>query len=351
MSIHFVGNLLVGATYLAALGFFTQKYLRPHSNRYPLAITINAILLVPATFFIAQSFFSTSMSLGLEMVLLMMFALPPMALIYLTLKGHIDFMREDLEPVSKFDQLKEEFLKVASHELRTPLAVINGFGEILVREKLGPLNYEQKRRVNKILMQGQRLHAIIDEMLDLSRIRSGTIECRRDVFDLIPVLKAVIDDHQILAEQQGLQLIDKLPDLLPDVIGDVERTTQVVVNLISNAIKYTEVDGTIEISASVDAEENLVTISVTDDGIGIHPDDKDEIFREFFRAQQRHVKKYSGTGLGLTIVKRLVEVQGGCVNVHSAGLGKGSCFTFTIPMNDPTNTEVFSALKVAPLKA
>lgn len=351
MNMHFVGNLMLGAIYLIALGCFTRKYLRPHSSRYSLVMTVNFLLLVPATFFIAQSSFSTSMALSLELILLLIFALPPLFLIFLTLKGQIDFMREDLEPVSKFDQLKEEFLKVASHELRTPLSVINGFGEILVREKLGPLNYEQKRRVNKILMQGQRLHAIIDEMLDLSRIRSGTIECRRDVFDLIPVLKAVIDDHQILAEQQGLKLIDKLPDFLPDVVGDVDRTTQIVINLISNAIKYTEVDGTIEISASVDREENLVTVSVTDDGIGIHPDDKDEIFREFYRAQQRHVKKYSGTGLGLTIVKRLVEVQGGCVNVYSAGLGKGSCFTFTIPMNDPAKKETFSALKVAPLKA
>jgi len=183
-------------------------------------------------------------------------------------------------------ELKDEFLSVASHELRTPLSVINGFGEILVREKLGPLNDEQKRRVRKILMQGQRLNRIIDELLDLSRIRSGKIECRRDVFDLVPVLKACIDDHQIVCEQQKIELKDQIPDVVPDVLGDLERVTQVIVNLLNNAIKYTEPGGEISISVDCDRSQKEVIVNVQDTGIGISEEDLEHLFREFWRSRR-----------------------------------------------------------------
>ncbi|MCM8776019.1 MAG: HAMP domain-containing histidine kinase, partial [Candidatus Omnitrophica bacterium] len=217
------------------------------------------------------------------------------------------------------------------HELRTPLSVINGFAEILVREKLGPLNDEQKRRVRKILLQGQRLNHIIDELLDLSRIRSGKIEVRCDVFDLIPVLKASLDDHHVLCEQQKLELVDSLPDVLPDVIGDLDRVTQVVVNLLNNAIKYTEPGGRIEISARYDRQKDQVRVEVKDTGIGVDPEDQPRLFQEFYRASAKHHKKFTGSGLGLAIVKQLIESQHGEVGVISEGLGMGSCFYFTLP--------------------
>jgi len=242
-------------------------------------------------------------------------------------------------PGDRFDKIKDEFLSVASHELRTPLSVINGFAEILVREKLGPLNDEQKRRVRKILMQGQRLNRIIDELLDLSRIRSGKIECRSDVFDLIAVLKAALDDHQIVCEQQKLELIDELPDLLPDVVGDLERVTQIIVNLLNNAIKYTEPGGKIRVTAGFDREKKEVRVHVIDTGIGIDKADQERIFAEFFRARHQHGRKYSGSGLGLTIVRQLVEAQGGRVGVHSEGAWKGSDFYFTLPTAKKNHTQ------------
>lgn len=231
-----------------------------------------------------------------------------------------------------FDELKGEFLSVASHELRTPLSVITGFAEILVREKVGPLNDEQKRRVRKILMQGQRLNRIVDELLDLSRIRSGKIDVGRDIFDLVPVLKACLDDHQIVCEQQKLELSDKVPDVLPDVIGDLERVMQVIVNLLNNAIKYTEPGGTIVLTAFQEPGKAEVRVEVKDSGIGIAPEDQQKVFEEFYRSSHQKARKFAGSGLGLAIVKQLVEAQGGRVGLQSLGVGHGSCFFFTLPM-------------------
>jgi signal transduction histidine kinase len=232
----------------------------------------------------------------------------------------------------RFNKLKDEFLSVASHELRTPLSVINGFAEILVREKLGTLNDEQKRRVRKILMQGQRLNRIIDELLDLSRIRSGKVEVRMDVFDIVPVLKACMDDHLIVCEQQNITLHDEIPDILPDVVGDLERVTQVVVNLLNNAIKYTEPGGSVTVSAVHDEVKRELKIEVKDTGIGIDPKDQAKVFDEFYRVNHAYARKFSGSGLGLAIVKQLVEVQNGKVGLTSEGAGKGSTFFFTLPL-------------------
>ena len=240
-------------------------------------------------------------------------------------------LEETLGSLERFDRLKEDFLSMASHELRTPLSVISGFAEILVREKIGPLNDEQKRRIRKIWMQGQRLNRIVDELLDLSRIRSGKVAVRREVFDLVPVLKACLDDHLIVAEQQRIKLLDHIPDILPDVAGDLERVTQVVVNLLNNSIKYTEPGGTVTLSAGHDPMKNEVRIEVHDTGIGIDLKDQDHVFEEFYRSSHQYARKFSGSGLGLAIVKQLVEAQGGRVWLNSEGIGKGASFFFTLP--------------------
>lgn len=238
---------------------------------------------------------------------------------------------EAMASAERFNQMKEEFLSVASHELRTPLSVITGFSEILVREKLGTLNDEQKRRVRKILLQSQRLNRIVDELLDLSRIRSGKVDVKKEIFDLVPVLKSCLDDHQVVCEQQNIVLEDKLPDVLPDVSGDLERVTQVVVNLLNNAIKYTGSGGRVSLTALEDKTKGEVKIVVSDSGIGMTPEDVARVFEEFYRSNDPNARKFSGSGLGLAIVKQLVEAQGGAVGVASDGLGKGSRFYFTIP--------------------
>lgn len=233
---------------------------------------------------------------------------------------------------AKFNQLKDEFLTVASHELRTPLSIISGFAEILLREKLGPLNDEQKRRVRKVLMQGQRLNRIVDELLDLSRIRSGRVMLKRDVFDFVPVLKACAEDHAVVCEQNNIRFEERIPDVLPDVVGDLDRITQVIVNLLHNAVKYTPAGGKIVLQAVHRPSEGAVQVSIRDTGIGIDPAEHGLIFNEFYRSANPISRKYSGSGLGLAIVKQLIDCHQGRVWVESEGLNKGSSFLFEIPV-------------------
>lgn len=275
---------------------------------------------------------------------ILMAILPALLLIYF--RTQFSDAEESMASMSKFNQLKDEFLSVASHELRTPLSVINGFAEILVREKLGPLNDEQKRRVRKILMQAQRLNRIVDELLDLSRIRSGKVQIRRDIFDLVPVLKACMDDQQVVSEQQKIELKDEIPDVLPDVVGDLERVTQVIVNLLNNAIKYTEPGGKVTLTAAYRKAKNEIYIEVRDSGIGIDPKDQGRVFEEFYRCNHQYARRFAGSGLGLAIVKQLVEVHGGHVGVFSEGLSKGSTFYFTL--RPATKAEKERAAKPVP---
>jgi len=269
-------------------------------------------------------------------LLLFIFAASP-SILYLAFRSRrlVFEAQKRQDTADEFDKLRDEFLTVASHELRTPLSVISGFAEILVRERLGPLNDEQKRRLRKILMQGQRLNRIIDELLDLSRIRSGKITVLADVFDLVPVLKSCLDDQLVLGEQQNLKIIDEIPDVLPDVKGDLERVTQVIVNLLGNAIKYTQSGGTVVLSACFDKKSKQVRVDIRDTGIGIEPLDKAKVFEEFYRSSHKQVRKFPGSGLGLAIVRQLVTAQGGEVGVESEGVGKGSLFYFTLPTGTP----------------
>lgn len=312
------------------LFFFTIEMLlkRPHARNAFTAFlgcmffTLCGIFLIP--------FLKPSLThvLALPWVGVFMATLP--ALLFIYFRTAFSGAEESIASLAHFNHLKDEFLSVASHELRTPLSVINGFAEILVRERLGPLNDEQKRRVRKILMQAQRLNRIVDELLDLSRIRSGKVQIRNEVFDLVPVLKACMDDHAVVCEQHEIKLIDEIQDQLPDVIGDIERVTQIVVNLLNNAIKYTEPGGTVTLAASYRKAKNEIYIEIRDTGIGIDVKDQEKVFDEFFRCNHQYARRYSGSGLGLAIVKQLVEVHGGFVGVSSEGLGKGTTFYFTL---------------------
>lgn len=332
---HFYGHLILFLLYLAVFVSALKKIIFNRLLRNFFAASIALVFLYTSLGFLFQALFAPRwLHPNLEMFLLATAAVPAILFLYFRKKqSFILGSHEMVVPSNKFDKLKDEFLSVASHELRTPLSVINGFAEILVREKLGPLNDEQKRRVRKILMQGQRLNRIIDDLLDLSRIRSGKIEVRRDVFDLVPVLKASLDDHQIVCDQQKIELQDGIPDVLPDVTGDLERVTQVVVNMLNNAIKYTGAGGTVEVRAGCGEDKHFVRVEVRDTGVGIDARDLPRVFEEFYRANYNpEARKCSGSGLGLTIVKQLVEAQGGRVGVQSEGVGKGAFFYFTLPV-------------------
>ena len=329
---HLYFNLFLFALYFRIFLSIAKSVAIRKSFRNGFALSVALISLTVSLNFLFQAFL-VKPSMHPEIALLWHFfaAVPALLFMFLRKKqGFILGAEDTVMPYVKFNKLKEDFLSVASHELRTPLSVITGFAEILIREKLGPLNDEQKRRIRKILLQGQRLNRIIDDLLDLSRIRSGKIEIRRDVFDPVAVLKASLDDHQIVCEQQNLQLVDEVPDSLPDVVGDLERFTQIVINLLNNSIKYTEAGGKVTLRARED-KNNRVRFEIQDSGIGIDAQDLPFVFQEFYRSQNS--KKYAGTGLGLTIVKQLVEAQGGEVGVQSEGQGKGSIFYFTMQIS------------------
>jgi len=342
---HLVGNGMVALIYLAVFVTTLKPFFsRSVSSNQATKVLAPFSFLLFAIFAIQGTMTAVWPSPLLETLWLLIALLPGMIyFFYFHFRKFFPGGGTVASPSAKFDKLKSEFLSVASHELRTPLSVINGFGEILIREKLGTLNDEQKRRVRKILMQGQRLNRIIDELLDISRIRSGKMEVRKEVFDLVPVLKACLDDHQIVCEQQQIELRDEIADVLPDVVGDLERITQIIVNLLSNAIKYTEIGGKVTLAAHHQNKRKHVRVEIRDTGIGIEPDEQKNVFEEFYRADRHHTRKYSGSGLGLTIVQQLVEAQGGKVGLECEGLGKGCCFYFTIPMAAVPKSRIFSS--------
>lgn len=338
-------KILLAALYLLLFVVTLEMMIHRQAARNIFTASLSFIFLCLGLIFCSEWFLPMDTNPGNMPWTGLLIAILP-ALLFIYFRNHYSGAEESVASLTRFNQLKDEFLSVASHELRTPLSVINGFAEILVREKLGPLNDEQKRRVRKILMQAQRLNRIVDELLDLSRIRSGKVQIRRDVFDLVPVLKACLDDHQIVCEQQKIQLKDEVPDVLPDVVGDIERITQIVVNLLNNSIKYTEAGGAVSLAASYRKAKNEIYIEIKDTGIGIDTTDQHRVFEEFFRCNHQYARRYSGSGLGLAIVKQLVEVHGGHVGVFSEGLGKGSVFYFTL--KPASKTEKEHAIKPTP---
>lgn len=324
--------------YLMFFFFTIEMMARRHSTRNLFTGLLSAVFLALTLIFSSPFLFDSAAHVfTLPWIGVVMAILP--AVLFLYFRSQFSGAEESIATMEHFNRLKDEFLSVASHELRTPLSVINGFAEILVREKLGPLNDEQKRRVRKILMQAQRLNHIVDELLDLSRIRSGKVQIRHDVFDLVAMLKACLDDHQVVCEQQNIQLVDEIPDVLPDVVGDMERINQIIVNLLHNAIKYTEPGGVVTLAAAYHKAKNEIYLEVRDTGIGIDPKDQARIFDEFFRCNQLSARRLSGSGLGLAIVKQLVEAHGGTVGVQSDGIGHGSTFYFTLKPADKFSKE------------
>ncbi len=352
--VHCYGYLFASILYLGVFLSAIKKVILRAPLRNFFGVSVASLFFIVSVNFLTEAF-SPSPWLGIKLEVFWLLAAVTPAVLFLCLRKSQTFiLGADSAILSsvKFNRFKDEFLSVASHELRTPLSVINGFAEILVREKLGPLNDEQRRRMRKILMQAQRLTRIVDDLLDLSRLRSGKIDIHRDVFDLVPVLKASLDDHQVLCEQQNLEIHDEIPDVLPDVVGDLDRVAQIIVNLLNNSIKYTEPGGSITLSAAHE-KSNSIRVWVKDTGIGIESKDQPHVFEEFYRANHE-AKKYHGSGLGLAIVKQLVEAQGGKVGLESEGSGKGSLFFFTLPcakvslQDDPPRVAVKKNVEPAP---
>jgi signal transduction histidine kinase len=223
---------------------------------------------------------------------------------------------------------KSEFLANMSHELRTPLNAIIGFSEILAEKMFGDINEKQTEYLQDILESGRHLLSLINDILDLSKIEAGRMELERTEFDL----PSAIDNALILvrerATRRGIRLTSTIDPRLGTIGGDERKVKQVLLNLLSNALKFTPEGGQIDVSAGV--QDGMAEIAVTDTGVGIAPEDQQAVFEEF-RQVGTADKKAEGTGLGLALSRKFIELHGGRIWVKSQ-LGAGSTFTFSLPL-------------------
>ncbi len=240
----------------------------------------------------------------------------------------------------RMERLKDEFVSTVSHELRTPLSTIQEFTAILIDQLAGPLTDEQREYLGIIRANIQRLTRMIDNLLDMARIDAGHAVLRKAVTDITPLVEQTVQSIRPLAKNKGLELEVRLPGGLPALYADADKITQVLINLISNAIKFTPGPG--RVTVSVSEGENDLTFSVADTGVGIAAQDVPKLFEKFSRVHHPVTDEGTrGTGLGLAISKRLVELHGGGIGVTSRP-DKGSTFTFTLPKYH--ETELFHEL-------
>jgi signal transduction histidine kinase len=222
---------------------------------------------------------------------------------------------------------KSEFLANMSHELRTPLNAIIGFTRIVQRNAQGRLEPKQIENLDKILASGEHLLALINAILDLSKVEAGHVEVRPGEIALAPVLEQCLRTVEPLVKADAVALVKEFDGVLPPMLVDEEKLRQIVINLLANAAKFTA-RGSIRLQAR--AANGSVAIAVADTGIGIAADKLGLIFEEFQQADAGSTRVYGGTGLGLTIARRLARLMGGDIGVESAP-GSGSTFTLTLP--------------------
>jgi signal transduction histidine kinase len=236
-------------------------------------------------------------------------------------------LQQAKERAEAADRIKSAFLATMSHELRTPLNSIIGFTGILIQGMVGPLNDEQKKQLGIVRESSNHLLALINDVLDISKIEAGQLELSARPFDLREALEKTVQGLRPLARQRGLELDLQMADGPWPCTGDRRRVEQIVLNLASNAIKFTE-QGSVRISCT--GGDGAVEVRVRDTGIGIKAEDLGLLFRPFRQVDSGTTRKYEGTGLGLSICKRLVELMGGRIWVESVP-GEGSSFTFVLP--------------------
>jgi signal transduction histidine kinase len=224
---------------------------------------------------------------------------------------------------------KSEFLANMSHELRTPLNAILGFSEVLAERMFGELNPKQEEYLRDIHTSGQHLLSLINDILDLSKVEAGRLELELASFNLPMAVENAMTLVRERATRHGITLDQAIDDRVGNIVADERKVKQILLNLLSNAVKFTPAGGRIGLTATATAE--AITISVSDTGIGIAPEDQATIFEEFRQVGRDDARKQEGTGLGLTLAKKFVELHGGQIWVQSQ-VGQGSTFSFTLPV-------------------
>jgi GAF domain-containing protein/anti-sigma regulatory factor (Ser/Thr protein kinase) len=232
---------------------------------------------------------------------------------------------QQLEAASRH---KSEFLANMSHELRTPLNAILGFSEVLAERMFGEVNEKQAEYLQDILSSGRHLLSLINDILDLAKVEAGRLELELGRFHLPTALDNALTLVRERATRHGITLTQGVDPAVGDIVADDRQVKQILLNLLSNAVKFTPEGG--RVAVAVTRAEGGVTIAVSDTGIGIAPEDQATIFEEFRQVGRDDARKQEGTGLGLTLAKKFVELHGGRISVQSQ-VGQGTTFTFTLP--------------------
>jgi len=247
--------------------------------------------------------------------------------------GTVSIFRDITHEV-EVDRLKSEFVATVSHELRTPMTAIKGYVDILTMGAAGALNENQLHFLDVVRNNIDRLNTLVSDLLDISRIEAGKVTLNPQAIDLYEIAEDVVADvlNRSRNEHKPMALsLDTPTRKLPAVIGDSERVRQILGNLVDNAFNYTPNNGTIRVN--IHQEHDELQVDVQDNGVGIAPEDQTRIFERFFRGEHSLVLATPGTGLGLPIVRQLVEMHNGKIWMSSTGIpGEGSIFSFTLPI-------------------
>ena len=238
-------------------------------------------------------------------------------------------IREKSAQLEIANKHKSEFLANMSHELRTPLNAIIGFSEVLIEKMFGEVNDKQLDYLQDIHSSGRHLLSLINDILDLSKIEAGRMELELSEFDLPSALQNSMSLVRERAQRHGITLDLALPGEFSPLRADERKFKQIMLNLLSNAVKFTPDGGAVTVAAK--ANGKAIEVSVADTGVGISPEDHDAVFEEFKQVGRDYTRKAEGTGLGLALTRRFVELHGGTIRLESEP-GRGSTFTFTIPV-------------------
>ncbi|MCC7107539.1 MAG: response regulator [Chloroflexi bacterium] len=228
------------------------------------------------------------------------------------------------------DRIKTDFLAMISHELRTPLTAILGYTDLLLRDTQADRSSRQYRHQQAVRQAANRLLALVNDLLDVSRLESGAVELEPAPLAISDVIQAALVQVREQAAAAHITLRTTSPADLPLVLADQPLLVQVLVNLLSNAIKFSPGAGTVDVSAR--QEDGAVVVSVLDTGVGIEPQHLPRVWDRFYQADSSVRRRFGGAGIGLAIVRRLVELHHGEVRAESPGLGRGSVFSFTVPV-------------------
>ncbi|MFZ5950048.1 MAG: ATP-binding protein, partial [Candidatus Rifleibacteriota bacterium] len=240
----------------------------------------------------------------------------------------------DLERLRQLNEMKNKFLGIAAHDLRAPLALIQSYIDLINNSDVCADEEQRNYFFNKVKTTAQRMFNLINDLLDISAIESGNLQLELKPHDIMAFMKETIENHELTAKVKNIKIVGDLPKNLPRAAIDIRRLTQVVDNLISNAVKFSPKGTTITVKAEVQA--NFINISVIDQGQGIPEAELSKLFQEFGKTSVKPTDGEKSTGLGLAIVKKIVTGHGGKVGVTSK-VGQGSTFSLTLPVLDESS--------------